>query len=191
MMNRDTYLKNEGATQFVVNHNNKQRRGEVKWNIDYDGKDADIDLDVTKNNKSKHYSYHLTNKDLVDMLKTPTKKTTLETQLIQDFPLEDFASPILGDELKPTIVNDDLVLPPLTSSNSEVKYIVVDIPKRTSQGTLKVTKSKKGSKRSSSKKSSNKRSSSKKSSNKRSSKRSSSKRSSKKSKKLSSYFKLS
>ncbi len=171
MMDRDTYLKNEGATQFVVNHNNKQRRGEVKWNIDYDGKDADIDLDVTKNNKSKHYSYHLTNKDLVDMLKTPTKKTTLETQLIQDFPLEDFASPILGDELKPTIVNDDLVLPPLTSSNSEVKYIVVDIPKRTSQGTLKVTKSKKSSIRRTSKRSS--------------------KRSSKKSKKSSSYFKLS
>jgi len=87
-----TFVKNRGTTTFITsipgeNFRNSDNYNKIDWDIDYDGKIANIEMDVNSNGESNHYNYELSNNDLEDILKIPSLKMPLEERLITDFPM--------------------------------------------------------------------------------------------------------
>ena len=69
-----TFVKNRGTTTFITsipgeNFRNSDNYNKIDWDIDYDGKIANIEMDVNSNGESNHYNYELSNNDLEDILK--------------------------------------------------------------------------------------------------------------------------
>lgn len=85
-----TYIKNKGISQTVFqdNHHN-QVKNEIKWNAKYDGKRANISLDMNDNGKKNKYRVQLNNEDLANLLSIPAVNKPLETRLKDDF-MSDF-----------------------------------------------------------------------------------------------------
>lgn len=89
-----TYIKNKGTTTFISSipsskcnsHDNYKK---IDWDVAYDGKRANIELDINSNGKSKHVDYELTNDDLADILNIPAFNMPLEHRLVKDFPLDE------------------------------------------------------------------------------------------------------
>ena len=142
-----SYIKNKGVTRLLIKNNNKKDVTGIKWNINYDGNIADVDIDLKDNNKSKHYRYKLDNNDLERLLNIPPEHKPLEDRLRNDFFIEErkmpessmfteeiFTSPFQLDEQYPKIVENKLYLK--KPKSPQVKYIVVDLPKRKSRKRL-------------------------------------------------------
>jgi len=83
-----TYIKNKGTTTLISSIPGNDNYNKVDWNIDYDGKHANIEFDVNTNGKLKHESYQLNNDDLEDILNIPAFQMPLEDRLLSDFPVE-------------------------------------------------------------------------------------------------------
>jgi len=81
-----TYIKNKGTTTLISSIPGNDNYNKVDWNIDYDGKHANIEFDVNTNGKLKHASYQLNNDDLEDILNIPAFEMPLEERLLSDFP---------------------------------------------------------------------------------------------------------
>jgi len=89
-----TYIKNKGTTTFISSIprskcNSSDNYKKIDWDIAYDGKSANIELDINSNGKSKHVDYELTKDDLADILNIPAFNMPLEHRLIKDFPLDE------------------------------------------------------------------------------------------------------
>jgi hypothetical protein len=78
----DTYLKNKGYTKTVV-HNNGVNK--IKWAADYNGKIANISIDVDDNGTNEHYTTQLTNEDLDNILNIPSVNNPIDQRLLNDF----------------------------------------------------------------------------------------------------------
>ena len=87
-------LKNRGITktEFIVNGHKKNNK--LEWNVDYDGKKADVCLGTMNNGQKKRYKARLDNKalakllntsDLANILNMPAQETPLEERLRNDF----------------------------------------------------------------------------------------------------------
>jgi hypothetical protein len=85
-----TYIKNKGITQtfFQDNHHHK-KSSQIKWDANYNGKHANINVDVQNNGKKNKYRMQLNNKDLAKLLSIPSVNQPLEQRLHNDF-LSDF-----------------------------------------------------------------------------------------------------
>ena len=85
-----TYIKNKGITQtfFQDNHHHK-KSSQIKWDANYNGKYANINVDVQNNGKKNKYRMQLNNKDLAKLLSIPSVNQPLEQRLHSDF-LRDF-----------------------------------------------------------------------------------------------------
>ena len=85
-----TYIKNKGITQtfFQDNHHHK-KSSQIKWDADYNGKHANINVDVQNNGKKNKYRMQLNNKDLAKLLSIPSVNQPLDQRLHNDF-LSDF-----------------------------------------------------------------------------------------------------
>ena len=81
----DTYIKNKGKTKTLMYNNNHSNVNELKWDADYDGKVANISLDLVNDGKRGHYDVKLTNKDIEDILNIPSVNMPLERRLQNDF----------------------------------------------------------------------------------------------------------
>jgi len=87
-------LKNRGITktEFIVNGHKKNNK--LEWNVDYDGKKADVCLGTMNNGHKQKYKARLDNKalakllntnDLANILNMPAQETPLEERLRNDF----------------------------------------------------------------------------------------------------------
>ena len=79
------YFESHGVMSEKYVRNNKQKEKNVDWDINYDGNQADIMMNLSKNGKRKHIYAKLDNKDLVELLHIPVMNTPLEERLTYDF----------------------------------------------------------------------------------------------------------
>jgi len=86
----DTYIKNRGATKTLIYNNNHNAVNEINWDADYDGKVANISLDLQNNRRLKHYDIRLNNEDLANILNVPSVNMPLDRRLKRDFKHKSF-----------------------------------------------------------------------------------------------------
>ena len=80
-----TYIENYGFTKTVIKDNKHKIKNEMKWVSDYDGKHANIDLDINDNGTKKNVSMRLNNDELMDLLGIQPIEIPLEQRLSMDF----------------------------------------------------------------------------------------------------------
>ena len=106
----DTYIKNRGSTKTIIHDNNKNNVNVIKWDADYDGKEANISLDLNNNNKAEHYNIKLDNDDLANILNVNSVKMPIHNRLKNDFKKAHFNR----DNSVYNIYFDDFKAPALT-----------------------------------------------------------------------------
>ena len=87
-MNNKRFIKSYGVSNnFVKKSNNKDEIfiNKVKWIGKYDGKKADIDLDINNNGEKKHYDIELNNDQIKDLLNIHSVNKPLENRLLEDY----------------------------------------------------------------------------------------------------------
>ena len=84
-MDAKTYIKTMGSAKAYVQRGMHRHANEVKWDVDYNGDNADIDLDIDYNGETTHYKAVLSNEDLANLLNIPSVNEPLENRLQNDF----------------------------------------------------------------------------------------------------------
>lgn len=84
-------LLNKGITKTaLIGHsacspNAHVVKNEIAWNADYDGKLANLSVDINHNGKKKHLDMKLTNNDLSKLLSIPSIEKPLDKRLLLDY----------------------------------------------------------------------------------------------------------
>ena len=84
-MDAKTYIKTMGSAKAYIQHGMHPDAKEVNWDVDYNGDNADIDLDIGTNGETTHYKAVLSNEDLAHLLNIPSVNEPLENRLQNDF----------------------------------------------------------------------------------------------------------
>ena len=93
------FIKSYGVSNnFVKKSNDKDEIfiNKVKWIGKYDGKKADIDLDINNNGEKKHYDIELNNEQIKDLLNMHSVNKPLEDRLLEDY-LTETKSPVVEE----------------------------------------------------------------------------------------------
>lgn len=107
IIDRKGYIKNKGVTKLVIKDNSKKDEKTLKWNVDYDGNEADVELDIKDNKNRKHYNWKLDNDDLAKILNIPSIEKPIHQRLKDDFLTQDA-----------NMIDDESLLMPLTLPQS-------------------------------------------------------------------------
>ena len=81
----NTYIKNRGITQTLVNNNNQKQFNQINWDADYDGQTANISVTSDTDGSKNHFDIKLDNEDLANMLNIPAISTPIDKRLQMDF----------------------------------------------------------------------------------------------------------
>jgi len=81
----NTYVKNRGITQTIINNNNRQQFNQIDWDADYDGENANISLTSNTDGNKKHVDIKLDNDDLAKMISIPSTNIPIDKRLQMDF----------------------------------------------------------------------------------------------------------
>jgi hypothetical protein len=81
----NTYIKNRGITQTLVNNNNQKQFNQINWDADYDGQNANISVTSDTDGNKNHFDIKLDNEDLANMLNIPSVSTPIDKRLQMDF----------------------------------------------------------------------------------------------------------
>jgi hypothetical protein len=84
-MDDKTYIKTMGSAKAYIQRGTQRDAKEVSWDVDYNGDNADIDLDIGSNGEMTHYKAILSNEDLANLLNIPSVNQPLENRLQNDF----------------------------------------------------------------------------------------------------------
>ena len=84
-MDDKTYIKTMGSAKAYIQRGMQRDAKEVSWDVDYNGDNADIDLDIGSNGEMTHYKAVLSNEDLANLLNIPSVNEPLENRLQNDF----------------------------------------------------------------------------------------------------------
>ena len=84
-MDAKTYIKTMGSAKAYIQRGMQRDAKEVSWDVDYNGDNADIDLDIGTNGVTTHYKAVLSNEDLANLLNIPSVNEPLENRLQNDF----------------------------------------------------------------------------------------------------------
>jgi hypothetical protein len=84
-MDAKTYIKTMGSAKAYIQRGMQRDAKEVNWDVDYNGDNADIDLDIGSNGEMTHYKAVLSNEDLANLLNIPSVNEPLENRLQNDF----------------------------------------------------------------------------------------------------------
>jgi hypothetical protein len=95
----NTFIKNRGITSTIIRENNHSHINETKWDADYDGDVAHIDVATNNDGKINQYKINLDNEDLAHMLTLPSVNMPLEQRLRMDYGLERKVEPMRMIEL--------------------------------------------------------------------------------------------
>lgn len=74
-----------GSAKAYIQRGMQRDAKEVNWDVDYNGDNADIDLDIGNNGEMTHYKAVLSNEDLANILNIPSVNEPLENRLQNDF----------------------------------------------------------------------------------------------------------
>ena len=108
-----TYIKNKGVTQTTIQDNHHHTKtNEIKWDADYNGKYANIKLDIVDDGKKNKYRIKLDNKDLANMLNIPSVNRPIDQRLEMDF-LEGHMEPEIQVDLQKIHTPKTFILPQL------------------------------------------------------------------------------
>lgn len=92
-----SYIQNYGFTKTLIKDNNRTLQNKmIKWNGDYDGDIANINIGINNNNKEKFVNIQLTNDELMDIFKIQPVEIPLEKRLSNKF----LHKPIIGSFIK-------------------------------------------------------------------------------------------
>ena len=81
-----SYIQNYGFTKTFIKDNNRTLQNKmIKWNGDYDGNIANINIGINNNNKEKFVNIQLTNDELMDIFKIQPVEIPLEKRLSNKF----------------------------------------------------------------------------------------------------------
>ena len=81
-----SYIQNYGFTKTLFqDDNNNEFNNMVKWEGEYDGKLANIDVDINDNGKQQLVSMQLNNNDIRNMFGIQPVEGSLEKRLTKDF----------------------------------------------------------------------------------------------------------
>ena len=79
-------IQNYGFTKTLIKDNNHVLQNKtIKWNGDYDGNIANINIGIHNNNKEKFVNIQLTNDELMDILKIQPVEIPLEKRISHKF----------------------------------------------------------------------------------------------------------
>lgn len=81
----NTYIKNRGITQTLVNNNNQKQFNQISWDADYDGQKANISFTSDTDGNKNHFDVTLDNQDLANMLNIPSVSIPIDKRLQMDF----------------------------------------------------------------------------------------------------------
>ena len=74
-----------GSAKAYIQRGMHRDAKQVNWDVDYNGDNADIDLDIGTNGEMTHYRAVLSNEDLANLLNIPSVNEPLENRLQNDF----------------------------------------------------------------------------------------------------------
>lgn len=80
-----SYLQNIGFTKTLVQDNNRTKINEIQWMGDYNGRVANINVDINQNGDREFVSMKLNNNDLKELLGIQPIDIPLEKRLKNDF----------------------------------------------------------------------------------------------------------
>ena len=80
-----SYIENKGITKTTINNHGNKDENEIKWKANYDGKNADIKVNFSKNCKKNKMHLQLNNNDLASILGIRPIPIPLEKRLSSDF----------------------------------------------------------------------------------------------------------
>ncbi len=86
----DTFIKNRGTAKTIIHNNNRNKIEEMSWDADYDGKVANVSVDLNSNGKKGHYDVKLTKKDLAKLLNINSVDKPIDKRLKNDFKKPEF-----------------------------------------------------------------------------------------------------
>jgi len=78
-------IKNYGFTKTIFKDNYDTLHNEIKWQGDYDGKIANIDVNINDNGSAKLLSIQLNNNDIKQLFGIQPVEVPLEKRLVRDF----------------------------------------------------------------------------------------------------------
>ena len=76
---------NVGSTNTTIRNNDAVKNSSIKWSGNYDGKLANIHVDVNDNGRKENMDIKLTNDDLTQLLGYPAVEKQLDIRLFDDF----------------------------------------------------------------------------------------------------------
>jgi hypothetical protein len=87
------FIKNTGKTKtsIYINEENKDdkreelKKNEIEWDADYNGKVANVDLNIDNNGIKKHLQMRLNNQDLAELFNVPSIGGDLHKRIKNDF----------------------------------------------------------------------------------------------------------
>jgi len=79
------YIENYGFTKTIIKNNNKKINNEINWIGDYDGKTANIQVDINDNGNKELVTLQLDNNDIIEILGLQPVDISLEKRLYNDF----------------------------------------------------------------------------------------------------------
>ena len=89
-----SYVQNYGFTKTLIQDNKHNINNEIKWQGDYDGKIANIDVDINTNGNREFVSMKLNNDDIRQLFGIQPVQVPLEKRLMNDFLSYEKNSPI-------------------------------------------------------------------------------------------------
>jgi hypothetical protein len=79
-----SYIQNYGFTKTYINDNNYSLDNEINWNGNYDGKIANIDININDNGNREFVSMKLNNSDLKQLFGIQPVEIPIEKRLLND-----------------------------------------------------------------------------------------------------------
>lgn len=87
------YIANKGITQTKIYNNNKQMsEKDLKWNAKYDGKNADLDVEMNNDGEKKNLYMKFNNEDLAEILNVPSVGEDLYKRIKNDYKISNRTS---------------------------------------------------------------------------------------------------
>jgi hypothetical protein len=80
-----SYIQNYGFTKTLIQDNENNLQHEIKWQGDYDGKIANIGVDINDNGNREFVSMQLNNNDIRQLFGIQPIEVPLEKRLMNDF----------------------------------------------------------------------------------------------------------
>ena len=112
------FIKNIGSTETIYKENNKSpKRTSVKWDGNYDGNIAKINVSINDNGKKKKSKINLTNDELMSIFSQPVDTTPIDERLFNDIlspmnesqPMMSMSSQMIPMSSQMMVIPDDII----------------------------------------------------------------------------------